>query len=89
MIGFAEGISFLVLLGIAMPLKYMLNMPLAVMIVGALHGGLFVLYIIAIVYMKFAHRWSFLKSFLAALSSVLPFGPFIFDAKLLRNQVNS
>ncbi|RBW67315.1 DUF3817 domain-containing protein [Bacillus taeanensis] len=84
MIGFSEGISFLLLLGIAMPLKYMFDYPLAVTVVGAIHGGLFVLYIMAIVYMKFAFRWSIVKSMLAVISSVIPFGPFIFDAKLVR-----
>jgi integral membrane protein len=85
MIGFSEGISFLLLLGIAMPLKYMFDYPLAVTVVGAIHGGLFVLYIMAIVYMKFAFRWSIIKSILAVISSVIPFGPFIFDAKLVRD----
>lgn len=87
-VGFAEGISFLLLLGIAMPLKYMLDMPLAVTIVGAIHGGLFVLYIAVILYVTLVKKWSFLKAFLAVVSSVIPFGPFIFDAKLI-NQSES
>ncbi len=84
-VGYAEGISFLLLLGIAMPLKYMLDMPLAVTIVGAIHGGLFVLYIAVILYVTLVKKWSFLKAFLAVVSSVIPFGPFIFDAKLINN----
>lgn len=84
-VGYAEGISFLLLLGIAMPLKYWLGMPLAVTIVGAIHGGLFVLYIAVIMYVTLVKRWSILKAFLAVVSSVIPFGPFIFDKKLINH----
>ncbi|WP_347549187.1 DUF3817 domain-containing protein [Pseudalkalibacillus hwajinpoensis] len=84
-VGYAEGISFLLLLGIAMPLKYLMDLPMAVTIVGALHGGLFVLYLIVILYVTIVKRWSFTKALLAAISSVIPFGPFIFDARLVRN----
>ncbi|MDQ0481184.1 DUF3817 domain-containing protein [Guptibacillus hwajinpoensis] len=84
-IGYAEGISFLLLLGIAMPLKYFMDMPMAVTIVGALHGGLFVLYLAVILYVTIVKRWSFLKAILAVISSVIPFGPFIFDARLVKS----
>lgn len=84
-IGYAEGVSFLLLLGIAMPLKYFMGMPMAVTIVGALHGGLFVLYLAVILYVTIVKRWSFLKAILAVVSSVIPFGPFIFDARLVKN----
>lgn len=85
-IGYMEGISFLLLLFIAMPLKYALNMPLAVTIVGALHGLLFVLYLVAVVIIMITLRWSIIKGLLAVIASVLPFGPFIFDAKLIKGQ---
>jgi integral membrane protein len=86
MIGYLEGMSFLLLLGIAMPLKYMLDMPLMVTIVGAAHGALFVLYIGAVLYMKINENWSYGKAFLACIASVFPFGPFIFDAKFLKEE---
>lgn len=86
MIGYLEGMSFLLLLGIAMPLKYMLDMPLMVTIVGAAHGALFVLYIGAVLYMKMNENWTYGKAFLACIASVVPFGPFIFDAKLLKEE---
>ena len=84
-VGYAEGISFLLLLGIAMPLKYLMDIPMAVTIVGALHGGLFVLYLAVILYVTIVKRWSFIKATLAVVSSVIPFGPFIFDARLVKN----
>lgn len=85
-IGFAEGISFLLLLGIAMPLKYIFDFAIAVTIVGTIHGVLFVLYVLAIIYMLIAVRWSFLHALLALVASVIPCGPFILDARLLRDK---
>ncbi|MEK3882282.1 DUF3817 domain-containing protein [Paenibacillus sp. PL2-23] len=84
-IGWLEGMSFLILLLIAMPLKYWAGIPQAVSVVGALHGLLFVLYLLAVLHVTFAHRWSFLKFTLACAASVLPFGPFVVDRKLLRD----
>ncbi len=84
-VGYSEGVSFLLLLGIAMPLKYMFDFPMAVTIVGAIHGGLFVLYCMMVVYLKFNQNWSITKAALGILASVLPFGPFVFDAKAVRS----
>ncbi|WP_134683996.1 DUF3817 domain-containing protein [Brevibacillus migulae] len=81
-IGMLEGLSFLVLLGIAMPLKYFADMPKAVTIVGALHGLFFVMYVLAIVYATIALRWRFLRVAGAFIAAFLPFGPFVFDAQL-------
>ncbi len=85
-IGILEGASFLILLGIAMPLKYFAGMPTAVTIVGGLHGLLFVLYVLAIIYATIALRWKFLRVVGAFLAAFLPFGPFIFDARLRKSQ---
>lgn len=83
-IGFAEGVSFLVLLGIAMPLKYMLGLPETVRVVGMIHGLLFVLYVLLVVQVKIEYGWSFRKMLLALLASLVPFGTFWADAKLFR-----
>lgn len=73
-IAFAEGISFLVLLLIAMPLKYWAGFPLAVTIVGGLHGILFIAFIVLAweVKQKYKRSWGWL--FKAGLASILPFG---------------
>ena len=78
-IAFAEGVSFLVLLLVAMPLKYMANMPLAVTIVGGLHGVLFVAFIILgrEVMSEYKLGWGWMGK--AMLASVLPFGTFYMD----------
>jgi integral membrane protein len=83
-IGFLEGISFLVLLFIAMPLKYMAGQPMAVKITGMAHGVLFVLYILYVVMAAIEYSWSIKKSVLAFLASLVPFGTFWADAKLFR-----
>lgn len=85
-IGIAEGFSFLILLFIAMPLKYLANMPTAVLIVGSLHGLLFILYILAIADTWRKLRWPWKRAAAATASSVLPFGPFILEPSLRREQ---
>ena len=87
LIAFLEGVSFLVLLGIAMPLKYYAGMPLAVKTVGMAHGILFVLFIFSIIEVKISHKWSFAKTFLSFLSSLIPFGTFVLDARVLKKEM--
>lgn len=82
-VGIYEGISYLLLLGIAMPIKYMLGIPEVVKYVGWAHGVLFVLYMVALLQVTLVHRWSILKVAAGVLASLLPFGPFILDKKLL------
>jgi integral membrane protein len=86
MTGIAEGISFLVLLLIAMPLKYLFHTPEAVKIVGWIHGALF----IAFIYFAFEVMGAlkknmvwFVKAFAAA---IIPFGTFIFDRQLKKDE---
>ena len=83
-IGFWEGVSFLVLLGIAMPLKYVWGEPGAVRVVGMAHGILFMLYVWAAIQAPLEHDWNWKRTGLVLLASLLPAGPFVVDAKLLR-----
>ncbi|TGE25886.1 DUF3817 domain-containing protein [Hymenobacter aquaticus] len=83
-IGFLEGISFLVLLGIAMPLKYLAGQPAAVRMVGMAHGVLFVLYVLLVVQVSVARGWSWRKALLALVVSVVPFGTFWAEKKLFQ-----
>ena len=82
MIGIAEGISFLVLLLIAMPLKYLMHIPEAVKIMGWIHGALFVSFI----YFAFEVMGTLNKNFLwflkALVAAFIPLGTFIFDRQL-------
>jgi integral membrane protein len=81
-LGILEGISYLVLLLIAMPLKYFLDFPIAVTIVGGLHGFLFVLYVIMVAIVKFKKRWSILWGIWAVFLAFIPLGTFYLDKQL-------
>ena len=85
LVAIAEGISFLVLLFIAMPLKYGADMPLAVKYTGWVHGLLFVFYIYALLQVWQQYKWNLRMMSLAMLASVLPFGTFYFEKKYLNN----
>ena len=85
-IGLAEGVSFLVLLGVAMPLKYLAGMPLAVKIVGWLHGVLFVAFCVALAQAMRAHGWSYRRAAACFIASLVPFGTFVMDRSLAREE---
>lgn len=81
-IGVLEGISFLLLLLVAMPLKYAAGVDQAVTIVGGAHGALFVLYILAALHAFMELRWGVKKLLFAFVAAVLPAGTFVFEAHL-------
>ncbi|KAA0762363.1 hypothetical protein CN931_10575 [Bacillus sp. AFS054943] len=85
-IGLIEGISFLLLLFVAMPLKYFAGFATAVKITGMAHGVLFILFIFALIQVTIVHRKSILWALGAFVSSVIPFGTFVLDAKLKNEQ---
>jgi integral membrane protein len=87
MIALAEGVSFLTLLFIAMPMKYFMGMPEVVRIVGSIHGVLFVLYVGLLAMIHFRQRWSFTFSLYALIASVIPFGTFMLDKHLREKEV--
>ncbi len=85
-IGIAEGVSFLILLLIAMPLKYFFHTPEAVKIFGWIHGTLF----IAFLYFAFEVMGSLKKPFSwfakAFAAAIIPLGTFIFDRQLKKEE---
>jgi integral membrane protein len=81
-IGIAEGASFLILLLIAMPLKYAFGIPEAVKIMGSAHGFFFVAYVGLAYYAKEVYNWPFKRFLLAFVSAWLPLGTFFFDGRL-------
>lgn len=78
----AEAVSFLLLVGVAMPLKYLAGRPLAVSVVGAIHGGLFLLFCAALLRTLLVARWPFLRAAVIFVASLLPFGPFVVDRRM-------
>lgn len=85
-VGIAEGISFLVLLFIAMPLKYFLGFPEAVKVVGWLHGVLFIAYFVVVFLAIKAMQWNLLSLAITLAMSFLPFGTFLLDKQWKRRQ---
>jgi len=83
-IGKIEAVSFLLLLGVAMPLKYLAGMPLAVKVVGWIHGVLFVIFGIALLRTWIIARWPVARAALLFVAALLPFGPFAIDGRLVR-----
>ena len=87
-VGKVEGLSYLLLLGIAMPLKYMAGMPMAVSIVGLIHGVLFIAFVgilfVALLKTPLTMKWAIY----AFIASLLPFGPFVIDKHLQQFEVN-
>jgi len=85
-ISFLEGISFILLLGIATPLKHFGNMPEATMVPGMIHGLLFVIYLISLIMAGIEMKWSFITYILLFLASIMPCGFLIAEFKFLKKQ---
>lgn len=79
-----EGISFLILLFIAMPIKYYLDVPMATKIVGMIHGLLVFAFLYQIIEAKKEANLSFKTVGLYSLLSLIPFGSFYTDTLLAK-----
>ncbi len=79
--GWAEAVSFLLLLGVAMPLKYAAGRPGAVRVLGWIHGALFVMFCAALLRAHVRGRWPIGRSALVFVAALLPFGPFLIDRR--------
>jgi integral membrane protein len=79
--GWAEGVTFLLLLGIAVPLKHLGGHPEFVRIMGPIHGAMFVLYIVSVLIAASALRWSRKTTLTALVASVIPCGTFVLEAR--------
>jgi integral membrane protein len=85
-VALAEGVSFLLLIFFAMPLKYWAGFPFAVKVVGWAHGFLFVLFLIMALEVKSLLNKNFFWYMKAFVASVLPFGTFVLDRQLAREE---
>ena len=84
-IAFSEGCSYL-LFAITMPLKYAFGIKGPNMVIGMMHGLLFVLYILLVIIVGYRNKWSLQKIAWAFLASIIPFGTFYADKKLFREE---
>jgi integral membrane protein len=83
-VGLAEGTSYLLLLGVAMPLKYVMGIPMAVKVAGWAHGALFMLFCLLLLQVMTSLRWPLLRAAGVFVASLLPFGNFAIDGWLKR-----
>tara|TARA_R110002072_G_scaffold256261_1_gene415078 strand:+ start:9427 stop:9729 length:303 start_codon:yes stop_codon:yes gene_type:complete len=81
-----EGISYLMLFAITMPIKYIYEIGMPNQVVGMIHGFLFILYCIWILIVAKKNNWRIGKTLIGLIASLLPFATFIFDSKVLKNE---
>ncbi len=83
-ISFLEGVSYLLLLFVAVPIKYFGNDPSYVKLLGMPHGILFMLYIVLAFVIKPELKWNLKTFFIVLIASIVPFGTFYVDKKYLK-----
>lgn len=83
-LGLLEGISYLALFAVTMPLKYAAELNEPNYIVGMIHGFLFVMYCLLVLIVAHKYKWAFGTTFMAGFASLLPFGTFVADARIFR-----
>lgn len=86
LMGFLEGLSFVALMGVGMPLKYLYGEPLVVRITGPVHGILFVALCLLLAQAVLEKGWSGKKGTIVFAAALFPFGPFFIDRWLKREQ---
>jgi integral membrane protein len=84
-IALLEGISLLLLLFFAMPMKYIYELPIYVKVIGMAHGLLFIAYIALAVMLKIEEQWAIKKFVIVCIASIIPFGTFYVEKKYLKN----
>ena len=83
---FIEGWSFLILLFVAMPLKYLMGFAIATKIVGPIHGVLFIWFVYALLIASYEQKWSLKFILIAFVSSLIPFGTFFLNKELTKRE---
>ncbi|SDG05117.1 DUF3817 domain-containing protein [Epilithonimonas hungarica] len=88
-IALVEAVSYLILLFIAMPLKYIWDIPEGVKYFGWIHGVLFLFYFAILIAAAFKYRWNILRIIYYLTASVVPFLPFLIDKKLKQESLTA
>ncbi|MCU0325367.1 MAG: DUF3817 domain-containing protein [Spirosomaceae bacterium] len=84
-IGFLEGVSLLILIFVAVPIKYWAGNPSLVKAIGPIHGALFLLFVFSAISTGVEQKWSFKEiTWKVLLACLIPFGTFYIDYKILR-----
>ena len=83
-----EGISYLALFAITMPLKYLADLPMPNKYVGYAHGVLFIAYIVLAILVCTAKKWGFKRMAIFLIASLLPFATFYIERKYLSSETS-
>jgi integral membrane protein len=89
LLGRLEGLSLLILMLVAMPMKYIMHEPEMVKYTGRAHGGLFLAYVIAAAAISDAQNWDKKKLRMSWILSCVPFGTFIFEKKYMSTKTSA
>ena len=84
-----EGISYLALFAVTMPLKYLADLPMPNKFVGSAHGILFIAYIVIAAIFWYQNKWSVKRGIILVIASLLPFATFYVDEKYLKPLASS
>jgi integral membrane protein len=82
-IALLEGLSLLLLIFFAMPMKYVMDKEVYVQVIGMAHGILFIAYILLALILKFTKKWNVKLFLIACVASLIPFGTFYLEKKYL------
>lgn len=82
LVSLVEAVSYLLLLGVAMPLKYIWSEPLAVRVLGMAHGVLFLVLVWLLARAHFEARWPVRRTLLVFAAALVPLWPFFLDRRL-------
>jgi integral membrane protein len=85
-IGRAEGVSFVLLVFLAVPLKYLMSEPLLVKVLGPVHGLLFMWLAMDTATLVVGRGWARSRGLTVFVASLLPFGPFLIESRLAKWQ---
>lgn len=80
-----EGISYILLFGLSMPLKYAAQILEPNKYIGYAHGFLFIAYVLLAILVWYQKKWSFKKGFILLVASLLPFATFYVEKKYLKS----
>ena len=81
-----EGISYILLLFIATPIKYLADDPQYVKLLGMPHGLFFIIYVVLAVLISKEMNWTNKTLWIVLIASIIPFGTFYIDKKYLRTK---
>jgi integral membrane protein len=82
-LAFAEGVSLIILVFVGVPFKYAMEMDELVKILGPIHGGLFILFLLNAISVSVSEKWKWTTTGKAVIASFIPFGTFYIDRKVL------